>query len=60
MLLFTFLGRTTLAYGDMVRASTGQCMHAQLARAVGAGCRLEQEAVDAGAKDLRVLLMAMA
>ena len=60
-LVLTFLGRTTFAYGDMVRASTGQCMlHPQLARAVVAGCRLEQEVVNAGAKELRTLLMAMA
>jgi hypothetical protein len=54
-------GYTAFAYGDMVRASTGQCMlHPQLARAVVAGCRLEPEAVDAGVKELRALLMAMA
>jgi CRISPR-associated protein Cas1 len=60
-LVLTFLDRTTFAYGDMARASTGQCMlHPQVARAVVAGCRLEQQAVDVGAKELRALLMAMA
>ena len=55
-LVLTFLSRTTFAYGDMVRASTGQCMvHPQLARAVVAACRLEQETVDAGARELRAL-----
>jgi CRISPR-associated endonuclease Cas1 len=60
-LVLGFLDRTTFGYADMVRASAGQCMlHPQLARAVAAGCRLEQEAVDAGAKELRALVMAMA
>src|SRR5205814_2095520 len=57
-LVLAFLDRTTFAYGDMVRASNGQCMlHPQLARAVVAGCRLEQEAVDAGARELRTQLI---
>jgi CRISP-associated protein Cas1 len=35
-LVLVFLGRTTFACGDMVRATTGLCMqHPQLARAVG-------------------------
>jgi hypothetical protein len=56
-LVLTFLGRTTFAYGDMVRASTGQCMlHPQLARAVVAGCRLEQERVNEAAAQLRSVL----
>jgi CRISPR-associated endonuclease Cas1 len=60
-LVLGFLDRTTFGYADMVRVSAGQCMlHPQLARAVAAGCRLEQEAVDAGAKELRALVMAMA
>jgi CRISPR-associated endonuclease Cas1 len=60
-LVLGFLGRTTFAYGDMVRATDGQCrLHPQLARAVVAGCRLEQASVDAGAKELRALLTAMA
>jgi hypothetical protein len=42
----------------MVRASTGQCMlHPQLARAVAASCRLEQERVSAGAQQLREMLL---
>jgi CRISPR/Cas system-associated endonuclease Cas1 len=58
-LVLTFLGRTTFAYGDMVRASNGQCMlHSQLARAVVAGCRLEQEWVSEGAGQLREMLVA--
>jgi CRISPR/Cas system-associated endonuclease Cas1 len=53
-----FLARTTFAYGDMVRASTGQCMlHPQLARAVVAACRLDQERVSAGAQQLREMLV---
>ena len=60
-LVLTFLGRTTFAYGDMVRASTGQCLlHPQLARAVVAGCRVEQVRVQDGARQLRVLLTAPA
>jgi CRISPR-associated protein Cas1 len=56
-LVLTFLDRTTFAYGDMVRASTGQCMlHPQLARAVVAGCRLERQALDVGTRELRALL----
>jgi CRISPR-associated endonuclease Cas1 len=57
-LVLTFLDRTTFAYGDMVRASTGQCMlHPQLARAVVAACRLEQERVSKGAGQLREMLV---
>jgi hypothetical protein len=57
-LVLTFLDRTTFAYGDMVQASNGQCMlHPQLARAVVAGCRLEQERVSEGAQQLRGLLV---
>jgi CRISPR-associated protein Cas1 len=57
-LVLTFLGRTTFAYGDMVRASNGQCMlHPQLARAVVAGCRPEQQRVSEGARQLRGLLL---
>ena len=52
-LVLTFLDRTTFAYGDMVRASTGQCMlHPQLARAVVAGCRLEHGRVNEAAAQL--------
>ena len=43
---------------DMVRASTGQCMlHPQLARAVVAACRVEQERVSEGAGQLREMLV---
>ena len=57
-LVLTFLDRTTFAYGDMVRASNGQCMlHPQLARAVVAACRVEQERVSAGARELREMLV---
>jgi CRISPR-associated endonuclease Cas1 len=57
-LVLTFLDRTTFAYGDMVRASNGQCMlHPQLARAVVAGCRLEQEQVSKGAGQVREMLV---
>ena len=56
-LVLALLTRTTFAYGDMVRASTGQCMlHPQLARAVVAGCRLEQERVNEAAAQLRSVL----
>ena len=42
----------------MVRASTGQCMlHPQLARAVVAACRVEQEWVREGAQQLREMLV---
>jgi CRISPR-associated protein Cas1 len=57
-LVVAFLDRTTFAYGDMVRASTGQCMlHPQLARAVVAACHLDQERVSAGAQQLREMLV---
>jgi CRISPR/Cas system-associated endonuclease Cas1 len=57
-LVLTFLDRTTFAYGDMVRASNGQCMlHPQLARAVVAACRVEQERVSKGAGQLREMLV---
>jgi chaperonin GroEL (HSP60 family) len=53
------MGRTTFAYGDMVQASNGQCMlHPQLARAVVASCRLEQERLQWGTQQLRDLLSA--
>jgi hypothetical protein len=56
-LVLALLGRTMFAYGDMVRASTGQCMlHPQLARAVVAACRVEQEQVSKGAGQLREML----
>jgi CRISPR/Cas system-associated endonuclease Cas1 len=58
-LVLTFLDRTTFAYGDMVRASNGQCMlHPQLTRAVVAGCRLDEERVSEGAGQLREMLVA--
>ena len=57
-LVLGFLERTTFAYGEMVRASNGQCMlHPQLARAVVAGCRPEQQRVSEGARQLRGLLL---
>ena len=57
-LVLTFLDRTTFAYGDMVCASNGQCMlHPQLARAVVAACRVEQERVSDGAGQLREMLV---
>jgi CRISPR-associated protein Cas1 len=56
-LVLGFLDRTTFAYGDMVRASNGQCMlHPQLARAVVAACRVEQERVNEAAAQLRSVL----
>jgi hypothetical protein len=57
-LVLAFLGRTTFAYGDVVRAGNGQCMlHPQLARAVVAACRVEQERVCKGAEQLRAMLV---
>jgi CRISPR-associated protein Cas1 len=57
-LVLTFLNRTTFAYGDVERVSTGQCMlHPQLARAVVAACRVEQERVSKGAGQLREMLV---
>jgi hypothetical protein len=42
----------------MVRASNGHCMqHPQLARAVAAACRVEQERVSTGAQQLREMLV---
>jgi CRISPR/Cas system-associated endonuclease Cas1 len=57
-LVLAFLDRTTFAYGDMVRASTGQCMlHPQLARVVVAACQVEQERLSKGAGQLREMLV---
>ena len=57
-LVLAFLGRTTFAYGDMVRASNGQRMlHPQLARAVVAACRVEQQHVSKAAGQLREMLV---
>jgi CRISPR-associated endonuclease Cas1 len=57
-LVLAFLDRTTFAYGDMVRASNGQCMlHPQLARAVVAACRVEQERVCKGVGQLHEMLV---
>ena len=57
-LVLGFLERTTFAYGDMVRAGNGQCMlHPQLACAVVAACRVEQERVSKGAGQLREMLV---
>jgi hypothetical protein len=43
-LVLTLLGRTTFTYGDLVTTHEGRCrLHPQLARAVVAACRLEQQ-----------------
>jgi CRISPR-associated endonuclease Cas1 len=56
--VLAFLSRTTLTYGDLVSTSAGQCrLHPQMARAVVAACRVEQQAVDAGALELRALVL---
>jgi CRISPR-associated protein Cas1 len=55
--VLAFLGRTTFAYGDIVRSSNGQCMlHPQVARAVVAACRVDQERVSEAAAQLRSVL----
>jgi hypothetical protein len=49
---------TTFAYGDLVLTHEGRCrLHPQLARAVAAGCRVEQERVREGAQQLREMLV---
>jgi CRISPR-associated endonuclease Cas1 len=56
-LVLALLGRTTFAYSDLVLTHEGRCrLHAQLARAVAAGCRVEQGRVSEGAGQLRELL----
>jgi hypothetical protein len=50
--------RTTFAYGDLVMTHEGRCrLQPQLARAVVAACRLDQERVSAGAQQLREMLV---
>jgi CRISPR/Cas system-associated endonuclease Cas1 len=57
-LVLTLLGRTTFAYGDLVITHEGRCrLHPQLARAVVAVCRVEQERVSKGAGQLREMLV---
>jgi CRISPR-associated protein Cas1 len=57
-LVLALLGRTTFTYGDLVMTHEGRCrLHPQLARAVVAACRLDQERITAGAWELRDLLV---
>jgi CRISP-associated protein Cas1 len=57
-LVLALLGRTTFAYGDLVMTHEGRCrLHPQLARAVAASCRVEQERVREGAQQLREMLV---
>ena len=57
-LVLALLARTTFAYGDLEMTHEGRCrLHPQLARAVVAACRLDQERVSAGARQLRELLL---
>ena len=58
-LVLDFLGRTTLHWGDVTPVSDGSCwLHPQLARAVAAACRVEQEQLDDHARWLRDALLA--
>jgi CRISPR-associated endonuclease Cas1 len=57
-LVLALLDRTTFTYGDFTRLKDGQCrLHPQLARAVVAACRIEQDRVGAGTRELRALLI---
>jgi CRISPR/Cas system-associated endonuclease Cas1 len=56
-LLLTFLGKTTLHYGDFARASDGAItLHPQLTRLLLAHVRLPQARLDGHARWLRLLL----
>jgi CRISPR-associated protein Cas1 len=58
-LVLTFLGKTTLHYGDFARSADGQIMlHPQLTRLLLAQCRVPQSRVDEHARWLRRLLLA--
>jgi hypothetical protein len=55
--VLAFPGRTTFTYGDVVQGRSGECrLHPQLARTVGAVCRMDSEQVKAGVAQLRSLL----
>jgi hypothetical protein len=57
-LVLALLGRTTFAYGDLVMTHEGHCrLHPQMARALVAACRLDQERASAGARELREVLV---
>jgi hypothetical protein len=56
-LVFDFLARTTLHYGDITPVSDGSCrLHPQLARAVVATCRVPQVRLDGHAGWIRTVL----
>jgi hypothetical protein len=58
-LVLALLARTTFAYGHVVQGRSGECrLHPQLARAMAAGCRVEQERVRDGTQQLREMLVA--
>jgi CRISPR-associated endonuclease Cas1 len=57
-LVFDFLARTTLHYGDVTPVSDGSCrLHPQLARAVVAGCRVAQGRLEEHARWLRSVVL---
>jgi CRISPR/Cas system-associated endonuclease Cas1 len=57
-LLLTFLGKTTLHYGDFAREPGGQvALHPQLTRLLLAECRVPQSRVDEHARWLRRFLL---
>jgi hypothetical protein len=57
-LLLTFLGRTTLHYGDFARKQDGSILlHPQLTRLLLAECRVPQSRIDAHARWLRLSLL---
>jgi CRISP-associated protein Cas1 len=56
-LVFDFLGRTLLHYGDVTPVSDGSCrLHPELARAVAASCRVHQQRLDGHAHWLQAAL----
>jgi CRISPR-associated protein Cas1 len=58
-LVLTFLGKTTLHYGDFARAQDGSLtLHPQLTRLLLASCRVPQARVDEHARWLKRFLLA--
>ena len=57
-LVLALLSRTTFAYGDLMMTHEGRCrLHPQLACAVVAACRLDQERGSTGAQQRREMLV---